>query len=56
MLFIPKLHCELNPVERVWGQAKFTRMCTLTRDGFRGGGGGALGARATPLAKKLLLQ
>ena len=25
-LYLPKFHCELNPIERVWGQAKcYTR-------------------------------
>ena len=29
VMFIPKLHCELNPIERVWGQAKvYTRTYT----------------------------
>ena len=33
-LFIPKFHCELNPVKRVWGQVKvylhfYTNFCCL---------------------------
>ena len=29
VLFIPKLYCELNPIERVWGQVKvYTRKFT----------------------------
>ena len=28
-VFLPKFHCELNPIERVWGQAKvYTRTYT----------------------------
>ena len=28
-IFLPKFHCELNPIERVWGQAKkYTRAYT----------------------------
>ena len=35
--FIPKFHCELNPIERVWGQAKrYTRSYTnFTLPGLR---------------------
>ena len=35
--FIPKFHCELNPIERVWGQAKrYTRTYTnYTLPGLR---------------------
>ena len=29
--FIPKFHCELNPIERVWDQAKvYTHMYTIS--------------------------
>lgn len=36
-LFIPKYHCELNPIERVWGQAKkYTRAyCYYSITGLR---------------------
>ena len=35
--FIPKFHCELNPIERVWGQTKrYTRTYTnYTLPGLR---------------------
>ena len=26
-LFLPKFHCELNPIELVWGQAKHRKFC-----------------------------
>ena len=33
VFLIPKFHCELNPIERVWGQAKkFTRSHTNFHD------------------------
>ena len=36
-LFIPKYHCELNPIERVWGHAKkYTRAnCNYSITGLR---------------------
>ena len=36
-LFLPKLHCELNPIERCWGEAKrYTRAYTnYTIQGLR---------------------
>lgn len=32
VFFVPKFHCKLNPIERVWGQAKVhTRNFTISR-------------------------
>ena len=37
VFFIPKFHCELNPIERVWGQSKrYTRAhANFTLPGLR---------------------
>lgn len=29
-MFLPKFHCELNPIKRVWGQSKVYMRCTQT--------------------------
>ena len=36
-IFLPKFHCELNPIERCWAQAKrYTRAhCNYSIDGLR---------------------
>ena len=54
VLFIPKFHCELNPIERVWGQAKvYTRMYTnFTLPRLRANVHPALDSVSTDLIRK----
>ena len=54
MLFVPKFHCELNPIERVWGQAKVhTRTYTnFTLPRLRANVNPALDSVSTDLIRK----
>jgi len=53
-LFLPKFHCELNPIERVWGQAKvYSRAYTnFTLPGLRSTVNPALDSVPTDLMRK----
>ena len=53
VLFIPKFHCELNPIKRVWGQAKvYTRMYTnFTLPRLRANANPALDSVSTDLIR-----
>ena len=57
VLFIPKFHCELNPIERVWGQAKvYTRRHTnFTLVWLRQIVGPALDSVSTDLIRKYIV-
>ena len=53
-IFIPKYHCELNPIERVWGHAKqYTRThCDYSFRGLKRTIGPALNSVSTDLMRK----
>lgn len=53
-IFNPKYHCELNPIERVWGYAKkYTREhCDYTFAGLERTAGPALDSISTDLIRK----